>query len=139
MMARMKATPSGAKKRPCKPVIVSTGRNTTADDERRVNHRAADFDRRVQHDLEERARRGQGEILPQAAQDVLHVDDRVVHDHADGHGEAAERHGIHGDALPIEHDHGREQGQRNGDERNERRAQIEQEQKQHHGHQAPRR
>ena len=29
-MARMNAIPSGAKKRPCKPVIVSTGRKTSA-------------------------------------------------------------------------------------------------------------
>ena len=30
MIERMKATPSGPKKRPCKPDIVSTGRKTTA-------------------------------------------------------------------------------------------------------------
>jgi hypothetical protein len=47
---------------------------------------------------------GSAGIFAQAAEDVFHVDDRVVHHFAEGDGEAAEREGVEGDPEAVERD-----------------------------------
>jgi hypothetical protein len=42
--------------------------------------------------------RGLGGVLLESAIDVFHIHNRVIHDHADGDGEAAEGHGIQANA-----------------------------------------
>jgi hypothetical protein len=41
-------------------------------------------------------------VLAQAAEDVLHVHDRIIHHHADGDREPAERHAVHLRSEPLE-------------------------------------
>ena len=72
-------------------------------------------------------------ILAQAAKDVLDVDDRIVHQFADGDGQAAQGHGVDADAGEFEDDEGDDKGERNGDQRDERRPGVEQEQDEHEG------
>ena len=60
--------------------------------------------------------------------DVLDDDDRVVDDSPDGHRQSAERHHVERDARLIERDEAREHGQRNRDDRDDRRAPVAQEQ-----------
>ena len=79
------------------------------DDERRINDRRANFERGVQDDAEDGARLGAGLIFPEPAEDVLHVDDRVVHHFADGNGQAAEGDGVERHATFVEQDDRREQ------------------------------
>jgi len=43
-------------------------------------------------------------ILPQASQDVLEVDDRVIDEHAEGDGEPTERQRVQREAEVLEHD-----------------------------------
>ena len=50
-------------------------------------------------------------VLAQAAKDVLDIDHRVVDQFADGNGEAAERHGVDGEAQRLENQGG-DQGSR---------------------------
>ena len=69
----------------------------------------------------------QGGVFPQPAVNILHVDDGVIDDHADGNGEAAEGHRVHADAGPLENEHGDAEGKRHGHERDEGGAEIQQE------------
>ena len=66
-------------------------------------------------------------VFPESSIDVLHIDDGVIHDHADGDGEAAEGHRVHTDAGPFEDQHGDAEGKRHGHERDEGGAEIQQE------------
>jgi hypothetical protein len=62
---------------------VRTREEDEPDHEGRVDDRATHLERGVEHDAERRARRRREAVLPQAAVDVLDVDDRVVDDLAD--------------------------------------------------------
>ena len=104
------------------------------DDEGGVHDGAPHFQRGFEHHGEERTRLRQREIFAQAAQDVFDVNDGIVHDHADGYGEAAKGHGVQRDAKMIQHHNGGEQRERNGDKGNKCGTQIEQEKEQHHAH-----
>jgi hypothetical protein len=68
-----------------------------------------------------------GARLPQSPDDVLDVDDRVVHHHPDGDHQPCEHHHVDRRALQIQHQHGGDQRQRDRDQRDERRAELEEE------------
>ena len=55
---------------------------------------------------------------------VLHVDDGVVDERADGYGETTEGHGVDADAEGVEHYHRHEERDGYRDERNERGAHV---------------
>ena len=59
----------------------------------------------MQHYLRGVQWRGQQPVFAQAPENVLHIDNRVVHHLADGDGESAQRHGIEADTEVIQHDH----------------------------------
>lgn len=65
------------------------------------------------------------EVFAEATEDIFDIDDGVIDDHADGHGEAAESHGVEGNAEGIEDEHGAEEGEGDGDERDKSEAEIE--------------
>ena len=72
---------------------------------------------------------------PQTSENILDVDDRVVHDFAQSNDQSAQGDGIDRDAKPRKHDHGRQQRQRDGGQRYEGRADAAQQQDQHDGNQ----
>ena len=78
--------------------------------------------------------RAGGPVQAEAAVDVLHVDHGVVDQCADGDGEAAERHGVDRHPHDLEDDEGGEHRQRDGDEGDEGRLPVEQEDEQHDRH-----
>ena len=85
--------------------------------------------------LEDDLQRGRGvrlrAILAEAAENIFHVHDGVVHQFADGDSEAAERHGVDRETEIIEHDGRHEHRDRNRGERDEGRAEIEEEDEEH--------
>ena len=74
---------------------------------------------------------GTGIVFPQPFVDILHVDDGVVYERADGDGHAAEAHGVDGMPRKAHDDDGDEQRQGHGRERDERHAAVHQEYQQH--------
>ena len=74
-------------------------------------------------------------VLAQSPVDVLDVHDGVVHQFTDGHGQAAQRHRVDGQAKPLEYQRRDHDRQRNGRERDERGAEVEQENEQDDYHQ----
>jgi hypothetical protein len=101
------------------------------DHERADEDRLAHLARRAVDDEQGVRGRGRPPVLAQAPEDVLDVHDRVVHEGADGDGEAAERHRVDRDARRGEHE--RRDGDREGDrrERDERRPEVQEEQEEH--------
>ena len=99
-------------------------------DERRVHDRAPDLERRLQDDRRLRLlaplRGGQAE----SSHDVLDVDDGVVDDGAERDHEARQHHRVDGGAAGVEHQPGRDQRHRDGDDADQRAAPVEQEQRQ---------
>jgi hypothetical protein len=75
--------------------------------------------------------RRQGPVLPQTAEGVLHVDDGVVHQCPDGDGHPAQSHGVDRDAGQMQGHHGGAERERDGEDRDGRRAEIAQERQQH--------
>jgi hypothetical protein len=73
---------------------------------------------------------GQRCVLAQSAEDVFHIHDGIIHDHADGDGEAAEGHAVHADVEPLEDQHRDAEGERHRHEGDERGAEVQQEQEQ---------
>ena len=65
--------------------------------------------------------------------DVFQYDDRVIHDHADAHGDAAERHHVHGDIKHLHDEENRDDTDGHGHRNDRGCAQIAQEDKQHNG------
>ncbi len=98
------------------------------DDEQGEEQRRADLLRRAQDDLEVGAL---SSPLFVVFVGVLDHDDRRVDEHADRDRDAAERHDVRAEALPVHHDE-REQ-ERDGDreDRHERRAHVEEEEDTH--------
>ena len=74
-------------------------------------------------------------VFLQAAQHVFDVHHRVVHQLANGDGQPAQRHGVDRQSEIAEHQRGHHQRQRNGHQRDDRGAHIQQEQEQHDRHQ----
>ncbi len=106
------------------------------DDEGGVENGGADFGGAFVHGLEHALTLfgRQGVVAAQFLVDVLHINDGVVHQTADSDAHAAQGHRI--DILPreIEHEHGAQKGEGNGDHGNERgteTAQKEQQDKHH--------
>ena len=73
-------------------------------------------------------------VFPQPPEDVFDVDDRIVHEFADRHRKAAERHRVDRHSQPLEDQAGDHDRERNRRQRDERRAEVEQKQKQDHDH-----
>jgi len=74
-------------------------------------------------------------IFTQPAQDVFHVNNRIIHHFTDGDGQSAERDGVERNAELVERQDRREQRKWDRRQGNERRAKMAKEQKQHHRHQ----
>ena len=73
-------------------------------------------------------------IFTQPSENVFHIDDCVINNHADGDGEAAQRHGVHTDVESEEDKHGDGKGHRHRHEGDEGGAKIQQEKKQNDRH-----
>ena len=69
-------------------------------------------------------------VLPQAPEDILHIDDRVIDQLADGDRQAAERHGVDRQTEHREHHRSDDNRQRDGRQRDESRPEVHQEQEQ---------
>src|SRR5207247_605692 len=130
-MARMNAAPKGAKKRPCNPVMVRTGRNTSATmndaytTALRTSSEASSTTRKTPCVLPGGAGSTTGAPVSDPASSGFCGSRRV------GDGQAAEGHRVDGHSEMVEHDHRSQQRQRNRGERDEGRAQVQQEQKEH--------
>ena len=74
---------------------------------------------------------GLGRVLPQTPKDIFDIHYGVIHHHPDGHGQSAERHGIHGNPKPLEGEHCHPETHGNGCEGDEGCPEIQQEQNQH--------
>ena len=79
--------------------------------------------------LHRRARRGNAAVAH--ADDILHDDDAVVHQHADAEGQARERHHVEGQVGEIHQHQGKEHRERNADADDDRRPHVPQEERQH--------
>src|SRR5690606_13866349 len=84
-------------------------------------------------DLQAGQGRGAGGVFAQAAEDVFNVHDGVIDDHADGDGEAAEGHGVHGDVEPAKGEQRDREAHGHGHERDRGGAHVEQEEEEHDG------
>ena len=110
------------------------GNENENDGEGRVNDRAADLDRGIEHDAECRQRLRCMAVLAQAAQDIFHVDHRIIHNLADGDGEPAERHRVQRQTEPFQDDHRGEERERDRGAGDRRGAQMVEEKEEHHDH-----
>ena len=94
----------------------------------------ADLERGLAHD--DRRRQSLGlrprRVLAQAPDHVLHVDDRVVHQRADGDRHAAERHRVDAGAERPQREHRRRQRQRHRRQRDRAGAEVGEEQQHDH-------
>ena len=106
------------------------GHKDEDDDHAGINHRAAHFERGLQHDCETRFAR----VLPHAPQDVLHVDDRIIHDLAERDDQSGENHRIDRLAHPCEQQQRHGERQRDRGDADDRGAPITEEQRQHDHH-----
>ena len=106
------------------------------DDERRVEDGHAHLLGGIVDDREHGALLvdGQGAVLAQALVDVLHIDDGIVHERPDGDGQSAEAHRIDGEPQCVEREDGGHEGQGDGDERDDGRAHVHQEDEEHDDH-----
>ncbi len=76
-------------------------------------------------------------ILAQAAKNIFHAHNGVVHQFADGHGQTAQRHRVDRHPEPFEHQARDHYRKRNGRQRDERRAEVQQEQEKDNDHKNP--
>ena len=104
------------------------------DQDRAENDRVADLAAGLVHDPQGRLRIGCVGVLAKPAEDVFHVHDGVIHQLADGHRQAAERHGVDRHATRLEDEASDHDRQWNRRERDERRPKIEKEEEQHDDH-----
>ncbi len=72
-----------------------------------------------------------GRVLAQPAKNIFHIDHCVIHDLADCNGEPAQRHRVDGETHPIHHRQCGEKRQWDRGTGNGRRANVEQEEKEH--------
>ncbi len=75
-----------------------------------------------------------GPVFLQPPQHILHPHHRIVDQPADGNRQAAQRHGVDGKAEILEHHHRQHYRQRDGSQGNQRGAQVQQKEIQHHRH-----
>ena len=103
------------------------------DDEGRIENRHPHLARGVEDHLQRSAPFGLGQaaVLAQAFVDVLHIDDGVVYQRPDGDGHTADAHGVDRQTHEFECQDRHQQRQRDRDQRNERRADVHQEEEQH--------
>ena len=94
------------------------------DDECRVEDRHAHLARGVEDHLDDQAALccRQLPVLAQVLPDVLHIDNGVIDERADGDGHAAEAHRVERQPEVVQHEDRDEQRERQRDERDERRA-----------------
>ena len=104
------------------------------DDHRRVDDAGAHFLRRGHHDVEDSPGASGCPVLPQAAKDVLHVDDRIVDEFADGNRQSSERHCIDRESGEMKDRRCGEDGNRYGGERDRRRSPVQEKGEEHDGH-----
>jgi hypothetical protein len=97
------------------------------DDERGEDDRSADLAARLEDDGDDAPRAFGGEPFAQAAHDVFDVDDRVVDERADRDRHAAEGHGVERGAERVEHEHGDDERERDGERGDEGRPAAEEE------------
>ena len=104
------------------------------DEDRAEDDRVADLAAGLVDNPQRRLRLGEMGVFAEPPEDVLDVHDGVVHEFPDGHRQAAEGHGVDRHPEPLEdeaRDHDRE---RDGRERDEGGAEVEQEQEKHDDH-----
>ena len=97
---------------------------------KRIALRTSDEARNTTSSAGRRSASGFARFQAQPAEDVLDVDDGVVHQRADRDREAAERHGVERAAEGGEHEDAHDERQRDGDGGDERRAEVAEEQEQ---------
>ena len=114
----------------------SDDRNEDQRDEEGGIHDARPYlDRGVIDDLPRGPARWQRSVLAQPPDDVLAVDDRVIHDFADRDGQSPQRQRVDGEAERIQDDDSGEEREGDGGERDEGRPEVRQEEHQHDRHQ----
>ena len=101
--------------RPRQPAHEEHRRHGQCDDQRRLPDGGAHFERRFQDDACRRFGASRHAVLAQPPRDVLHVDDRVVHDGTQSDDESRQDHGIDRCAHQIENHPCGHQGQRDRD------------------------
>ena len=74
---------------------------------------------------------GQGAVLAQVAEHVFHVDNRIVHERADGNCHAAEAHRVDGESEEVEREQRNDEREGNGDERDHGGAHVHEEEQEH--------
>ncbi len=97
-----------------------------------VDDRSPHFERRFSNDVQPRQRARRQCIRAHAPQNVLDADDGVIHQYAEGDGEASQGHGVQRLPHAVKHEHGREQGEGDRREGDQCRAYVAQKQVQHH-------
>jgi hypothetical protein len=73
-------------------------------------------------------------VLSQPADDVLDIDNGVVNHSPESDHQPSQGHGVDRCPLPIEHEHGRHQRERDGQQADQRDAPLEKEQPEDHDH-----
>jgi hypothetical protein len=86
----------------------------------------------IEHDLDPRPGILEGAVLPEASQDVFHIDNGVIYNDPHSNGKSSQGHGVEAHAEPLQDRYRREQRERNGGRGDGRRAEIEQEEHQDH-------
>jgi hypothetical protein len=133
--------PQGREKPALDPRQGEQGKEHEDDHHRAEYDRRADLDAGLVDDRPGGLRVGGGVVLAQPAEDVLHINDRVVHQLAHGHGDAAQGHHVDRQLRPsqptdrTENQAGHGQRQRDGGQRDEGGAEIQEEQEQDDYHQ----
>ena len=109
---------------PDTPGMKPTGTNTDSSTKRDRDHRPGD----LPHRLLGRILRRQVRLLRHHPLDVLHHHDRVIHHDADAKHHRQQRNRVGGESDRQQHGERADQADRNGDHRDDRRAQIAEEQ-----------
>ena len=115
--------------RPGQPLQEQHRHGRRDDDQRRVDDRAPDLERGVEDHLRRRHATARQPVLSQPSDDVLDVDDGVVHERAQGDDQPRERHRVDRLVLRVEHEQGRRDRQRDGQQADQRHPPLEQEQR----------
>ena len=92
------------------------------DDNRCIDNRALHFAGRLGDDFEPGLRRCARFVQPQTADDILNHNDRIIDQHTQGNGEAAQRHGIDRAADQVDRNDRRDNRHRNCRQRDQSRA-----------------
>ena len=106
------------------------------DNQRGVQNRHTYLTRSIEHHLTYRLAffRREHLVFPQVLPHVFHVDNGIVHQRTDGNGHTSQTHGIDAQSHVVQYQNGYYQGKRKGNQRNNRRTRIGQEQEKHDDH-----